>query len=174
MKTLIIYGILGVILLSSCSKNKDIEPILSEQSEQSALSIKINNQAYQKSADIYSTQIETNAQGTVYSSTFNVKTNTPNGSVQFNVESLKGSSLELGSYPMNSKGSKTDITYHSNNQKWSSSNGHQKGSVFQVLSSTNLKAASGYVTEIKVQVSCYLYNTDGESIPFSCITTIKF
>jgi len=174
VKKLIIYGFLGMILLSSCGKNEStIEPIISDTIENSASSITLNHFAFIKSADVFATQVEKNAQETVYHSSFNIKNNTSNGNIAFDLKTTS-SDLSLGDYLMNPENNQASISYTSNGMVWNSTLGHQKGSTFKVLSTRDLEAGSGYIKELTVQVNCMLYNAQGESIPFKCITNIKF
>ena len=108
-----------------------------------------------------------------FHSSFDVNNHKSRGNLAFEITSVV-KTLKTGDYMLSSENEQAIIKYISNGITWKSSMGHQKGSIFKILSSKDLEAASGYVKEATVQVNCFLYNAKGENIPFTCITQIKF
>jgi len=174
VKKLIVYTVLGMLVLSSCGKKESfIEPSATRTIESNSSSITLNNYAFIKSADVYATQVEQKTDAIRFHSSFDVNNHKSRGNLAFEITSVV-KTLKTGDYMLSSENEQAIIKYISNGITWKSSMGHQKGSIFKILSSKDLEAASGYVKEATVQVNCFLYNAKGENIPFTCITQIKF
>lgn len=169
-----LYGILMLSILTSCSKEKPLFTAGAERVDTyTQSSILINNISFNKTADVYATQVQREGGLSFYNSAFQVNCEGVSGALSVAVKS-NSEYVSIGEYTMEQEISNSEIVFMSNGEEWSSSKGHQKGSQFKVLSVRYLPSNSGYISEMNLDVSCFLYNDKGDFIPFACITTVKF
>jgi hypothetical protein len=151
-------------MLTSCGKSDfNVEPSDSTSKIQQE-GIQFDGILLAKASDVYSIGEDNN----LASSTF--LTNSNSGSAQIRIEV----SNTFTSKPYNMGNHEVSVELTQDNQIWSSKLGHQKGSTFEIISSKALEAHSGYVREITIKTSCFLYNNEGNFKPFVCFTTVKY
>ena len=155
------------IASSSCSNSDfDIAPVQQTKTAQVQESISINGVPTSKKSDVYSS-----AKSAEKSSSSFLLQDNKNSSLTISI-SNEVRNIKNGSYSFDLKEVNIEVT--NTNNEWSTSKGHQKGAYFEVISVRNLASNSDYIKEINVKANCFLYNNEGNFIPFECLTSIKF
>lgn len=160
---------IGLIILSSvltsCGKKSfEVAPINAEANSSGIESIKFNGVSLSKSSDAFSIGKTSNT------ATSSFITNSINGQANIKFEVLN--TFASQSYDLNSQNVSVELT--SNSMLWSTKLGHQKGAKFEIIKSENLDANTGYVKEVTIKTSCFLYNNEGAFKPFICLTKLKY
>jgi len=167
--------IIALFALSSCSKKPDVKPIDHCAIENNSLAIiKVDNVVYSKVADMYATGAEKrNDNKILHSSSFNIIANREQSMVSV---SLISNSKNIGSgiYSLEAEKENSTVTFaDAQGVKWSSKNGHQKGSAFEVINVETLNDGN-YYQKATVKISCFVYNQTGAVKGITLYTDIKY
>ncbi len=162
-------------MLSACSKkNNEIAPKSTSSEVAIQEQLIINNVNFIKHNDVYAANKEAlNNNLFNYSSSFNINANGKVASIEMNFKNIS-KSIEVGKYALTNEGNKiSEIRYFDEtNIEWNTLGGHQKGASIEVLESVNLDKQA-YTKQLKVKVSCFVYNAAGDYLPVIMVTTVK-
>lgn len=151
------------IVFTSCSKNSfEVLPASTENIINEA--IQFDGYNWSKTSDVFAVSSTANESSTSFNSTSNLGT----AKIEVTLPKIKPSNNTVkGMHDARIK-----VNYQG--EEWSSSNGHQKGSTFEIIQEKNLEASSGYIKALTIQTNCYLYNDKGQSKAFNCLVTLKY
>jgi|GEM_PF-5367593 len=170
--SILLITILG---LSACSKKALIKPEDHKTIENMvAPIIKIDNIDYLKVADMYATgQEKINDNALLHSSSFNISANGAQSMVSIALIS-NSNYIYSGTYNLEDDNQNAVVSYiDDKGTQWSSKNGHQKGSNFEIVAVETLKNGS-YLQKATVKVACFVYNQSGAVKGITLYTDIKY
>ncbi len=164
------------LFLASCAKKEVIAPSKKFLNTQNNIEyLEINNQQYQKIADIYAANHAKDTNGLEeISSSFDIKISEKRGALVFKFLNIN-QNLIKGKYYLSSIGFNIAQLsfFDENGVEWSTQYGHQKGSVIEILD-VKILSNEPYLRQLSVKVFCQLYNKFGVSMPLNVLTAIKY
>lgn len=168
-------SIIALLVLTSCSKKTEIKPDNLDKLETSFKSIiKIDNMAYSKVADMYAVGREKESENVVlHNSSFNITANGEQSVIAVSIIS-SNNIIENGIYYLeDAKECSSVNVVDAKGINWSSKNGHQKGSNFEIVKVETLHDGI-YYQKVTVKIVCYVYNKDGDVRTVELSTDIKY